>query len=300
MYCIINKKLKMKAKLFMTIAAATMILAGCGNDENEITDNWNGEIRLSSGVTVQQTRANNANVPDTQIATDEAVKVVVAKQSGDSHNYAGYSLDFTADGNGGLSSATPMYYPTSGMGVNIYAYHPANAAASFSVQENQSADADYYKSDLLYSEAQDYARQKEAHPLTFVHKLCKVTYTLKSGTGDPKVTDTTVKWLNVSKTIGFTAATGKVVTPTNATTIIPHATYGAVIVPQTVNSGTKLLQVTLANGGVLYYTPNADQVFDGGKKYNYGITVNLSGLTVKSTITDWDPITDREGDAVME
>ena len=53
MYCIINKKLKMKAKLFMTMAAATMILAGCSNDENEVTDNWNGEIRLTSGVTVQ-------------------------------------------------------------------------------------------------------------------------------------------------------------------------------------------------------------------------------------------------------
>ncbi len=288
----------MKAKLFMTMAAAMMILAGCSNDENEITDNWNGEIRLSSGVTVQQTRAN-ANVPDTQIAADEVVKVVVARQNGDSHEYAGYTLDFTADGNGGLSNPTPMYYPTSGMGVNIYAYHPNDAAASFSVQENQSVDEDYYKSDLLYSEAKDYARQKEAHSLTFVHKLCKVTYTLKSGTGSPDLTGATVKWLNVAKTIDFDAATGVVATATATVTIIPHATYGAVIVPQTVTSGTKLLQVTLANGGVLYYTPNADQSFEGGKKYNYEITVNLSGLTVESTITGWDPV-GKTGDAEME
>ncbi|WP_288153540.1 fimbrillin family protein [Phocaeicola sartorii] len=289
----------MKAKLFMTMAAATMILAGCSNDENEITDNWNGEIRLSSGVTVQQTRANNAGVPDTQIAADEFVKVVVTQQSGDSHNYAGYTLDFKADGNGGLSSATPMYYPTSGMGVNIYAYHPADAATSFSVQENQSVDKDYYKSDLLYSKAKDYARQKAAHSLTFDHKLCKVTYTLKSGTGSPDLTGATVKWLNVAKTIGFDAATGEVTTPTDTVTITPHATHGAIIVPQTVSSGTKLLQVTLANGGVLYYTPSTDQVFEGGKKYNYDITVNLSGLTVESTITDWTPV-GKTGDAEME
>lgn len=289
----------MKAKLFMTMAAAMMILAGCSNDENEITDNWNGEIRLSSGVTVQQTRTNSTNVPDTQIAADEFVKVVVTQQSGDSHNYAGYILDFTADGNGGLSNPTSMYYPASGMGVNIYAYHPADAAASFSVQENQSTDKDYYKSDLLYSKAKDYARQKAAHSLTFVHKLCKVTYTLKSGTGSPDLTGATVKWLNVAKTIGFDAATGVVATPTITATITPHATYGAVIVPQTVSSGTKLLQVTLANGGVLYYTPNADQPFNGGKKYNYEITVNLSGLTVESTITDWDPV-GKTGVAEME
>ena len=289
----------MKAKLFMTMVAATMILAGCSNDENEITDNWNGEIRLSSGVTVQQTRANSTNVPDTQIAKDEVVKVMVAKQSSDLHDYDGYTLDFTADGNGGLSNPTSMYYPTSGMGVNIYAYHPADAMVSFSVQENQSADKDYYKSDLLYSKAQDYARRKEAHSLTFVHKLCKVTYTLKSGTGSPDLTDATVKWMNVAKTIGFDAATGVVATPTITATITPHATYGAVIVPQTVSSGTKLLQVTLANGGVLYYTPDTEQLFEGGKKYNYDITVNLSGLTVESTITDWTPV-GKTGDAEME
>ena len=283
----------------MTMAAAMMILAGCSNDENEITDNWNGEIRLSSGVTVQQTRTNSTNVPDTQIAADEFVKVVVTQQSGDSHNYAGYTLDFKADGNGGLSNPTSMYYPASGMGVNIYAYHPADAAASFSVQENQSADTDYYKSDLLYSEAKDYARQKAAHSLTFVHKLCKVTYTLKSGTGSPDLTGATVKWLNVAKTIGFDAETGTVATPTTAVTIIPHATHGAIIVPQTVSSGTKLLQVTLANGGVLYYTPDTEQLFEGGKKYNYDITVNLSGLTVESTITDWTPV-GKTGDAEME
>ena len=290
----------MKAKLVMTMAAAMMILAGCSNDENEITDNWNGEIRLSSGVTVQQTRTNSTNVPDTQIAADEVVKVMVARQSTDSHEYAGYILDFTADGNGGLSNPTSMYYPASGMGVNIYAYHPADAADSFSVQENQSADKDYYKSDLLYSKAQDYARRKEAHSLTFVHKLCKVTYTLKSGTGSPDLTGATVKWMNVAKTIGFDAATGVVTTPTDAVTITPHATHGAIIVPQTVSSGTKLLQVTLANGGVLYYTTNVDQGFEGGKKYNYDITVNLSGLKVESTITDWTPVGAITGDAEME
>ena len=81
MYCIINKKLKMKAKLFMTMAAATMILAGCSNDENEVTDNWNGEIRLTSGVTVQ-TRANSSDVPDKQIANSQTVYAWADKVGG--------------------------------------------------------------------------------------------------------------------------------------------------------------------------------------------------------------------------
>lgn len=294
----------MKTKLGWTLVTTLLVLAGCSNDENETIDNWNGEIRLVSGVTVQQTRANSVGVPDMQIAEGQQVKVVVAKRSDDEKDYAGYSLDFTADGNGGLSNATPMYYPASGMGVSIYAYHPSNAAetATFSVQENQSADNDYYQSDLLYSAKKDYTRQKDAHSLSFVHKLCKVEYELKQGTGTPNLTGATVQWLNVAKTIGFTPETGAVATPTGkVAAIIPHAKYGAIIVPQTVAASTKLLQVTLANGGKLYYTPDADQLFETGKKYNYTITVNLSGLSVKSEIKDWESVgIPRIGNAEME
>lgn len=294
----------MKAKLGLTMVAALLVLAGCSNDENETIDNWNGEIRLVSGVTVQQTRANSDGVPDTQIAASQQVKVVVAKQVDDTKDYAGYSLDFTADGNGGLSNATPMYYPASGMGVSIYAYHPSNAAATgnFSVVENQSAENDYYQSDLLYSAKKDYSRQKVAHSLSFVHKLCKVEYKLVAGTGTPNLAGATVQWLNVAKTIGFTPETGALGTSlAETTTITPHATYGAIIVPQTVAASTKLLLVTLANGGQLYYTPEAEQLFETGKKYMYTITVNLSGLSVKSEIKDWESIEpSRTGNAEME
>ena len=41
----------MKTIFFMSMAAVAMILAGCNNEE---TDTWAGEIRLSSGVEAQQ------------------------------------------------------------------------------------------------------------------------------------------------------------------------------------------------------------------------------------------------------
>lgn len=41
----------MKTRLLMTISAAMLTLAGCTNeDQVETIDNWNGEIRLTSGV----------------------------------------------------------------------------------------------------------------------------------------------------------------------------------------------------------------------------------------------------------
>ena len=51
--------------------------------------------------------------------------------------------------------------------------------------------------------------------------------------------------------------------------------------------------------GILTYTPDADQVLDGGNVYNYTITVNLTELKVTSAITPWTSVT-KSGTAVME
>lgn len=285
----------------MTIVTTATLLSAC-NKNNETVDNRSGEIYLSSGVIAQQTRAgNSSDVPDKQIANGQQVKVIVEQQDADvsTQNY-GYDEALTAQGDGTFTG-TPMYYPESGQGVNIYAYHPAAATATFAVKTDQSKSTgtDYFDSDLLYSDAKDYPRQNTAHSLTFKHKLCKLTFTLKSGDGSPSINNVKVQWLNVCNTITFEAATGAVSIPTNAGGITPHPTYGAIIVPQTVKANTQLLKVTLSNGGVLYYTPQADQTFEGGKKYNYQITVNLTGLTATSTITDWEPVSDINGEAVM-
>lgn len=296
----------MRTAVFMTMAAAALALAGCSNGENEEIDNWNGEIRLGSGLIVQQARSNNGDVPDKQIAEGQTVKVFVTKKSSDTGTaYSGYTQEMTADGSGGLTGGTSMFYPESGEGVNIRAYHPADAGTTFTVKTDQSGndDKDYFASDLLYSASQDYARQKEAHSLSFNHQLCKLTYGLTQGDGTPSLTNAKVQWLNVATACSFDTSTGVVSATADGSkaisSVTPHSTYGAVVVPQTVTSGTKMLQVTLADGGILTYTPDADQVLDGGNVYNYTITVNLTGLKVTSAITPWTSVS-KSGTATME
>lgn len=286
----------------MLALAATTLMTACSKDESEI-DNWNGEIRLSSGVTVQQTRATGT-VPDTQIASGQTVQVVVSKQDADqSATTYGYDQALTAQGDGTFATpATAMYYPQSGKGVSIYAFHPSTAAASFTVADDQSKvdGTAYFKSDLLYSAKADYAKQSAAHSLSFDHKLSKLTYELKSGTGSPTVAGATVEWMNVLKSAPFDKTTGVVGTATGtAGTVKPHATHGAIIVPQTVNANKELLKVTLKDGGVLYYKPSVAQDFVEKQKYHYTITVNLTGLSVESSVSDWLPVTNRTGDATL-
>ena len=57
----------MKTRFLMATAAAAIVMVACNNEE---TDNWSGEIRLSSGLAVQQvnsTRAAN-NIQNGQFA----------------------------------------------------------------------------------------------------------------------------------------------------------------------------------------------------------------------------------------
>ena len=79
--------------------------------------------------------------------------------------------------------------------------------------------------------------------------------------------------------------------------------HGAIIPVQTYTKGTKFLKVVLKTGGELYYTlPNgADGTLElkGGNVYTFNITVNLTGLEVKSQITEWTPFSAIAGNAEM-
>lgn len=334
----------MKAKLFMTMAAATMILAGCSNDENEVTDNWNGEIRLTSGVTVQ-TRANSSDVPDKQIANSQTVYAWADKVGGSEGYIQAWTL--TAQGDGTFTGSS-QYYPTYNANLNFYAMHgnfaaftentstfPASAIThAVNADQSENLGDNYLKSDLLYGLKKDVTRSASAVNLTFYHLLSKVEVALKSGAGNPDLTDATVTIENTklkaeftpsktaeinSSTLGTaqTARAGLVTCSTSSNDPAPitiatsittdnfstGTTYAAaIIVPQKVTQNTKFIKVALTTGGEFYYSiPDAEGItFESGKKYQYKITVNQSGLTVTSEISDWTPVSAKTGDAVMD
>lgn len=301
----------MKTKYFMTMAAAALIFAACSNDENEM-DNWNGEIRLSSGLVVQ-TRANSSDVPDKQIAEGQQIGIYVEGVSGETA-YTGYTnVSADADGSGNFSNySTTMYYPQSGKDVQISAYHPYSQEASsdlydFTVETAQATDANYFKSDLLYSEKKPYARSKTAHSLTFEHKLAKVVCKLTSGEGSPDITGATVEIVAPERAVGFNRTTGAVgAATTSAKSVnVTLGQYGAIIAPQTYTKGTKFLKVTLTSGGELYYTiPNgaSDKNLElaSGSVYTFDITVDLTELKVNSKISEWTPVDAKRGNATMD
>lgn len=313
----------MKKHLFF--AAALLALAACNNEDYTPTDDPNApmEIRLSSGIDVQ-TRANG--VPDKQIAIKQQVGVFI--NDAENGDVVSANLKYDADGNGGLllPATSPAqeipYYPANGNGVQMIAYHPYRDGAAitdngyeFTVVADQSTNGNYYASDLLYSESKKYARQKAAHNLAFKHKLSKVECTLTSGSGSPDLTGATVSIVNAKTNIIFKPADGTLSAPTNATTAdiklnsaIAPGSYIGIIPPQTYAKGSQFLKVKLsaaAGGGDFYYTiPNGgadnDLALAGGNVYKYTITVNRTGLNIKSTIEPWGNGGTHSGDAEMQ
>lgn len=304
----------MKAKFMMMMAAAAMVLAACSNDDEN--DNWAGEIRLSSGLTVQQTRANESTPPDTQIASGQEVGIFINDAITTSEVIA-TNLKYTADGNGALTLGTGEnipYYPANGNAVAIYAYQPwstigTDGTFEFSVKTNQKDDnGNYYDSDLLYSESFTYARQKAPHSLSFTHKLSKVVCTLESGAGTPSLTGAIVEIVG-AETKGtfkpsdgtFTLASG------NTSTVkmndkITSGSYIAVIPPQTFTKEAKFLKITIGDGIFYYSIPSEGQDLEltEGNVYSYTIKVNLTDLKVTSDVSPWKNVGNTTtGDAGM-
>lgn len=288
-----------KNMIFAAIAA--LALTACSNDD-EIKVGGDNAILLTSSLNVAETRAAT-DIQTSAFDAGETVDVYITEHNG-GNNPTTYPqpIEYSTAAGGALTVGTQYYYPTSGNGVNIYALYPATAATGelFTIKEDQSTDANYKASDLMYGKPatnNPVSPSANAVDIQFSHLLSKVTINLIAGENVTSLDGAKVELLGVKPSTTLTAskdgcsiapASGDA-TPITVMTATETVTSGsAIIVPQTLPE--MFLQVTLDGATLTGKLDSGAPVLTAGNAYTYNITVNMRGgaLEIEGSITPWD------------
>ena len=219
---------------------------------------------------------------------------------------AGGWLDYTADAYGNLTGND--YYWQNTDPVTVQGICPATAAGSttWSVESDQSSYRNYQSGDLLATGVTT-VNYGNAANLTFRHQTAKLVVNIVDGPIVPDNPEVTVGNNNLALTGTFTkpfsGSSFGTWTPGEQTgSITPYrlsypntvagktikVSYAALVIPQILDAGTKLISI-LINGQLYTYKLPLDITWKPGCVYTYTITVRAEGLEVlvDDTIQDW-------------
>ena len=279
-----------KSKLFgLALVAITASFSACSDLTEEMLKE--SEIKLTNEIT-PVSRVADLDYQSTQIVAEQEVGVTITGAKSEHNN-----IKWTTGTDGVLTNGgNPVYY-SGNNAVTIIAYHPYNSdwtetSHIFSVNTNQSTNEGYLESDLLWA-SETSTKTEEAVALTFTHKLSKINVTLTSE-DNANLSNATISICGTNISTSFNPSTGELsATTANVQDIkagTTTSTASAIVIPQTVASGTKFIKVELS-GKIFYYTLKADKELKSGYSHNYTLTVKEKEVEVgteSDKITDWE------------
>lgn len=154
----------MKATKIISACAMLVAFASCSNDH--VISQPGAEdtpIRIQANVGAVTTKAAS-DIQGSQFDNNESVNVYIFEHTTSSpadYTYGNANNGLvvcTADGNGNLNPGN-IFYPHNGNGIDVYGVYPTTVNESstqfaFEVKSDQSSDADYKASDLMYAPCQ--------------------------------------------------------------------------------------------------------------------------------------------------
>lgn len=283
----------MKIDKILLIMMAGAMMASCASDNEAVGNEGQMPVNLNY-ITVQANETRAANDLNNTKLTSGKVKVNMKKHSDATWNTA---VDYTVESDGSLTGGSDkFFYYNDGSTVDIIAYYPSTAGESFSVETDQSEDADYQKSDLMWATPiVNQSRTPATLTLQLNHQMAKISVKPIKAAGITKITS--IKLKQVKPTVSFNQTTGAVGDADGTATEITVASnttdgltadgsvyYAAVIPAQTIDGG--FLEIE-ADGQTATYAVNS-KAFLSGHAYTLDITVNPSALGATNTIIDWN------------
>ncbi len=315
----------MKALRYIIGAAALSAMASCALDEPafEPIEGEEGLKPIVIAGRINQEYATRAN--DEGFCNGDVVGIYVVDYDGDTpgtlqnEGNRADNVRFTFDeASYKWNPAYEIYWKDKKTHIDIYGYYPWGAPEdvenyAFEVEKDQRREAangqmgGYEASDFLWGKAADNEPTAAVIRLGFNHKMASVRVTLAEGIGFEEgewaAAQKQVIILNTSRKSSINLKTG-VVTASDeiaSTGTIPYKNgddYRAIVVPQTVPSGTNILSVTV-DGESYFLKKSEDMVYNPSKQHNFTMTVNkraaeggLEFVLTSESITVWenDPV----------
>ena len=194
-----------------------------------------------------------------------------------------------------------LYYPSGTEGsVTLYGVYPSGSTSSHTVLYNQTSDANYKASDLMYaSTVVNLANKASTQSLSFGHQLIKLKLNIVKDAAVSQVTQ--VKMKNVKRTVTVTANAADMTpssTPTTATdgsgdnilifsgtSTAANTTYAVVFPAQSWNA-QDFIEIT-ADGSTATYQLTRSS-WTAGCEYELTLNLGLLNLSNTVSITDWN------------
>lgn len=322
----------MKKKQHLMTLAVLLLLTSCSeqSDMQRTAIDTNAPLTLtaSSGTAPTMRAADNLYNAATGFDGTEQAQVYMANSGGTQTGTATYSIGVPTVVAGKkqspltLVSENPIYYPSGPSGsVTLYGVYPATSTAKHTVKYDQTSDASYKASDLMYATIpvswETLAEKYELKPnLPFQHQLVKLKVTVVKMDDVFHLEQVMMNSVKRSVMVAPTytsAGLGTVASATDETgdganedailissgetaSTVPETkefTYACVYPAQTWKDGEEnavdFLTVN-ADGGVAKY--KLKKTFLPG--YEYTLTVYLNALAVGATVTidNWSDATD--------
>ncbi len=315
----------MKTSRHIIGALALMSLASCALDEpgfDPVVEDADRKPIVISGSISQEyaTRANdegfcNGDVVGIYVVDYDGSTPGVLQNEGNRADNVRFTFDEAAYK---WNPAYEIYWKDKNTHIDLYGYYPWGSPEdvenyAFEVEKDQRREAangqmgGYEASDFLWGKSADNAPTANIIRLGFNHKMASVRVSLVEGEGFAEgewaAAQKQVIILNTARKSSINLRTG-VVTASDeipSTGTIPYKDgddFRAIVVPQTVASGTELLSVTI-DGESYFFKKTEDMVYNPSKQHNFTMTVDkreadggLEFTLTSESITVWenDPV----------
>ncbi len=285
-------------KKFAFIAASTLLLASCSEENAPVNPAENQAITLSISEPVVLSRtvtSETGNVLKTTFVAGD--QIGVSATGGASATNAKFTV--SADGTS-LTTETPINFQFNTEAV-LTAYTPYAAGTSanvaFTIKPDQTVANDFNASNFMTSKA-TVSKANPTASLTFSPRMTLVYVEMAGALG---VNATNLKLRGIKPSLTWTASTDAVVAEGGATDVTMHkaadkSVFMAFIPAQTTTAGEQLFAITIGSDSYSY-KPTGEIAFKEGTVKRFKLTVNADQtVNIESSVvngTDWT----NDGDA---